>query len=256
MMLENKTSSNLDRVALTVWPTDLIPVPMPHIQVRELALSHGQTPAIPDAAFGLNPQGLPKPAPPSLADGQTPIIQDPELGFYLYHLSKPLPPQDRILLEFALEYDNYGFQNSNPNTDLAHNGTYIGERYSPFIGYAPDIELTDDSTRHKHGLQNTKRMPTLDDAAARNENWPTPTPTGSISKAPSAPAPTRSRSCLGISRKSGHKTAAATSITKWMPRSWTSTLSIRDATRFAATNGKMSTWKSTTTRDMSSISIA
>jgi ABC-2 type transport system permease protein len=170
MMLENKTSTDIDRVALTVWPMDLIPVPMPHIQVRELALSDGQTPVVQDAADNLNPQGLPKPAPPRLADGQTPIIQDSELGFYLYHLSKPFPPQGRIRLEFALEYDNYGFENSNPNTDLSHNGTYIGERYSPFIGYAPDIELTDDSTRHKHGLQKTKRMPTLEDVAARNEN--------------------------------------------------------------------------------------
>jgi len=170
MMLENKTSTDIDRVAFTVWPMDLIPVPMPHIQVRELALSDSQTPVVQDAADNLNPQGLPKPAPPRLADGQTPLIQDPELGFYLYHLSTPLPPQGRIRLEFALEYDNYGFENSNPNTDLSHNGTYIGERYSPFIGYAPDIELTDDSTRHKHGLQKTKRMPTLEDVAARNEN--------------------------------------------------------------------------------------
>ena len=142
MMLENKTSVDIDRLALTVWPTDLIPVPMPHIQVRDLALS----------------------------DGQTPIVQDPELGFYLYRLAKPLAPHGRIRLEFALEYDNHGFENSHLNTDLTHNGTYIGERYSPFIGYAPDIELTDDSTRHKHGLQNAKRMPTLDDVAARNEN--------------------------------------------------------------------------------------
>jgi len=170
MMLENKTSASIDRVALTVWPTDLIPVPMPHIQVRELALSDGQMPIIQDATVGLNAQRLPKTAPPRLADGQTTIIQDPELGFYLYHLAKPLAPHGRIRLDFALEYDNYGFENSNPNTDLTHNGTYIGERYSPFIGYSPDIELTDDSTRHKHVLQNTKRMPTLDDVAARNEN--------------------------------------------------------------------------------------
>jgi ABC-2 type transport system permease protein len=170
MMVENKTSTDIDRVALTVWPMDLIPVPMPHIQVRELALSDNQTPVIQDAALGLNPQGLAKSAPPRLADGQTPIIQDPELGFYLYLLPKRLPPHGRIRLEFVLEYDNYGFENSNPNTDLSPNGTYIGERYSPFIGYAPDIELTDDSTRYKHGLQNTKRMPTLDDVAARNEN--------------------------------------------------------------------------------------
>jgi ABC-2 type transport system permease protein len=256
MMLENKTSSTIDRVALTVWPTDLIPVPMPHIQVRELALADGQTPVVQDTADNLNPQGLPKPAPPRLADGQTPIIQDPELGFYLYHLSKPLPPRGRIHLEFALEYDNYGFENSNLNTDLVRNGTYIGERYSPFIGYAPDIELTDDSTRHKHDLQNTKRMPTLEDAAARNENMANTDADWINFDALSAPALTRSQSCPDIFKKNGFKTAAATSTTKWMLRLWTCTRSTQGATRFAATNGKMSTWKSTTTRDMSSISIA
>ena len=170
MMLENKTSANIDRVVITVWPLDLIPVPMPHIQVKELALSIPQLPIIQDAALSLNPHGLPKPWPPVLADDQMPITQDPDLGFYVYRLGKPLLPHGRIRLEFALEYDNYGFENSKPNTDLTHNGTYIGERYSPFIGYASDIELTDDSVRHKHGLQSVKRMPTLDDVAARDQN--------------------------------------------------------------------------------------
>ncbi len=39
MMLENKTSANIDQVALTVWPVDLIPLPMPQVQIRQLALS-------------------------------------------------------------------------------------------------------------------------------------------------------------------------------------------------------------------------
>ncbi len=34
----------------------------------------------------------------------------------------------------------------------------------------PDIELTDDSTRHSHGLDKARRMPKLDDAAARQYN--------------------------------------------------------------------------------------
>ena len=40
----------------------------------------------------------------------------------------------------------------------------------PYIGYAPEIELTDDSTRHKHGLEKARRMPKLDDVAARDYN--------------------------------------------------------------------------------------
>ena len=34
----------------------------------------------------------------------------------------------------------------------------------------PSIELTDDSTRHRHGLEKVRRMPKLDDVAARQYN--------------------------------------------------------------------------------------
>jgi aminopeptidase N len=105
-----------------------------------------------------------------LAGGQTAILEDPALGFYVYKLANPLAAHARIALEFALKYSNVGFENSRPNADLAHNGTLLGDRYMPFVGYAEDIELTDDSTRHKHGLDKVKRLPKLDDVAARNIN--------------------------------------------------------------------------------------
>ncbi len=142
MWLENKTNANIDRVAITIWPVDLAPLPPPHIELNQL----------------------------SFAGGQTALIDDPTLGFYLYQLPQPLPPHGRIPLTFAVEYDNSGFENSHPNTDIVRNGTFINDRYSPYIGYAPDIELTDDSTRHKHGLDKARRLPTLDDIAARHYN--------------------------------------------------------------------------------------
>jgi len=142
MWLENKTDANIDRVAVTILPVDLAPLPPPHIKVNRL----------------------------SFTGGQTALIDDPTLGFYLYKLPQPLPPHGRILLTFAVEYDNPGFENSRPNTDIVRNGTFINDRYSPYIGYAPDIELTDDSTRHKHGLDQARRLPVLDDIAARQYN--------------------------------------------------------------------------------------
>ena len=140
--LENKTNAAMEKIALTVWPVDLQPLPMPHLEIQRL----------------------------SLAGGQTAILEDPALGFYVYNLANPLAAHTRIALEFALKYSNVGFENSRPNTDLAHNGTLLGDRYMPFAGYAEDIELTDDSTRHKHGLDKVKRLPKLDDVAARNIN--------------------------------------------------------------------------------------
>ena len=127
---------------MTLWPVDLAPLPRPHLQVKQLGF----------------------------VGGQTALIEDPSLGFYLYKLPTPLPPHGRIELDYALEYDNPGFDNSQPNTDIVRNGTFVNDRYHPYIGYAPDIELTDDSTRHRHGLEKVRRLPTLDDVAARQYN--------------------------------------------------------------------------------------
>lgn len=140
--LENKTASPVDRVAVTLWPIDLIPLRRQHLKISKL----------------------------EFAGGQTSILKDDSLGFYVFQLPKALAPHDRITLDFALQYWEPGFPNSDPNTDMAKNGTFLNDRYWPYIGYAQEVELTDDSTRHKHGLNNAKRLPKLEDVAARNAN--------------------------------------------------------------------------------------
>jgi ABC-type transport system involved in multi-copper enzyme maturation permease subunit len=142
MWLENKTSSNIDRIALTLYPANVTPLPRPHMKINKL----------------------------SFAGGQTPLIEDYDFGFYLYKLPQPLPPQGRIELDFSIEYDNPGFPNSQPNPDIVHNGSFLYDSYLPYIGYSPNIELTDDSTRHKHGLEKARRLPKVDDVAARQYN--------------------------------------------------------------------------------------
>ncbi|MGA8153486.1 MAG: ABC transporter permease [Terriglobales bacterium] len=142
MMLENKTSKNIDRVAVTVWPQDLTPLSRGHIEIRKL----------------------------TVGGAQTPVLKDDNLGFYVYQLPSPLPPHGHIAMEYAVEYANVGFENSNPNTDIVSNGSFLNSAYAPFVGYWQDVELTDDSTRHKHGLDNAKRMPKLEDVAARSDN--------------------------------------------------------------------------------------
>jgi ABC-2 type transport system permease protein len=142
MMLENKTSAVIDRILLTIWPADLAPLPRAHIVISKLALG----------------------------GGQNVVLRDDSLGFYICQLPKPLLPQGRIALDVALRYENKGFVNSRPNTDIAANGSFLNSAYFPFVGYEAEIELTDDSTRHKHGLPKSKRMPSLQDVAARNEN--------------------------------------------------------------------------------------
>ena len=136
---ENKTDHDLDQVALTLWPGNLLPLPMPKIDIRKL----------------------------SLRGGQTPVLEDKAVGFYVYKLPTPLPPHGQLILDFSLKYANAGFVNSRPNTDIARNGTFLSDHYMPLFGYVADVELTDDSTRRRHGLPGAKRLPKLDDLAAR-----------------------------------------------------------------------------------------
>ncbi len=142
MSLENKSDSPIDRVAITIWPGNLVPLPHPHLRVNRL----------------------------SFAGGQKAVVEDSKLGFYLYKLPVPLAPQASVKLDFALQYDNPGFENSGPNTDIVRNGSFLTDGYMPYIGYSPNIELTDDSTRHKHGLDKVRRLPKLEDVAARRYN--------------------------------------------------------------------------------------
>jgi ABC-2 type transport system permease protein len=139
MWLENKTSENIDRIAVTVNPA------LSHMEIQKL----------------------------NFAGGQTAVLQEPKLGFYIYRLASPLPPHGRIEMDFALKYENPGFENSTPNNQMVENGTFIDSDYIPHIGYVPGAELPDDSVRHRHGLEKVKRLPKLEDISARQRNYGT-----------------------------------------------------------------------------------
>lgn len=140
LQLENKTSENIDRIALSLDGS------RSKTEVQKLGFT----------------------------GGQTPVIEDPEHGFYLYRLTSPLAPHGRIALDFALKFENPGFVNAVPNNQMVENGTFIDSSYLPHIGYMQSAELADDSTRHRHGLDKTKRLPKLEDVAARQSNYVSP----------------------------------------------------------------------------------
>jgi len=142
-VLENKTDAPMDRVIVTLWPEDADTIPRPHTEVRALTL-----------------QG-----------GQTAVLEDPSLGFFIYQLANPIPPHGRIELDFNLAYPNRGFVNSMPNTDVVHNGTFASGSYLPFIGYMQDVQLVDDSARHRRGLPKSVGLPKLEDLSGRQNNY-------------------------------------------------------------------------------------
>lgn len=143
--MQNDTDTPIDRVAVTIWPEDVDVIPRPHIEIKTLQFE----------------------------GGQTPILENPALGFYIYRLAQPLAPHARVALDFDLAYPNPGFVNSSPNGDIVHNGSFVNGSYLPFIGYQQDVQLVDDSARHRHGLEKSAGLPKLEDPAGREHNYGT-----------------------------------------------------------------------------------
>lgn len=150
LWLENKTSQNVDQIALTIWPQELQPIPRGKIEIDQLSFSDGQAPV---------------PA--------TQTLKDDQLGFYVYQLPQPLPPHGRVALEFALKYAFRGFANSQ-QIDLVRNGTFVTDAFAPLVGYQPSVDLEDEGVRHKLGLSPRKAIPTLEDVAARQQIYDLP----------------------------------------------------------------------------------
>ena len=123
MWLENKTSSDIDRVAVTLWPVDLItPLPRPHIQVKQLSFR------------------------------RRPDARSSKIRRWA-STSTNFPRRCRrtaaFSLIYALQYDNPGFENAQPNTDIVHNGSFVNDRYLPYIGYAHEHRVD----RRQHAPQ-------------------------------------------------------------------------------------------------------
>ena len=76
-----------------------------------------------------------------------------------------------MALDFDLAYPNPGFVNSMPNTDIVRNGSFVNSSYLPFIGYQQDVQLVDDSARHRQGLGKSPGLHKLEDVSARQNNY-------------------------------------------------------------------------------------
>ena len=92
-------------------------------------------------------------------------------GYYIYSLKRPLQPGGGLQLDFDLAYISRGFENNVTNTAVVENGTFVNSSVLPGLGYEPRAELSEDSTRRKYGLAPKERMASLDDQAARANNY-------------------------------------------------------------------------------------
>ena len=99
-------------------------------------------------------------------------LDDDTLGYRIYDLDAPLAPGDAMELSFDVAIENPGFVNHGSNIDVVRNGTFFHNvTYFPRIGYSRRAELGDPNDRRRLGLVPIQRMPSIDDAAARENHY-------------------------------------------------------------------------------------
>jgi ABC-2 type transport system permease protein len=98
--------------------------------------------------------------------GNKKIITDTANGFFGYELNNPLLPNDSVKLEYLLEYFPKNFIIKKGQTQFVENGTFFNSGLLPSIGYNPDGEIDDNSTRKKYKLQPKPRMAKITDTAS------------------------------------------------------------------------------------------
>jgi hypothetical protein len=97
---------------------------------------------------------------------------DALLGYSIYTLPEPLAPGAEMELRFAVTAEERGFVNHGSDTSLVWNGTFFNNRqYLPLLGYDESRQLEDRNLRREHGLEPVQRLPRLEDAAARRNNY-------------------------------------------------------------------------------------
>jgi len=105
-------------------------------------------------------------------DGGKVEMEDKDLGYRIFKLEHPLAPGAETRVTFELAVRNPGFVNDNSNTQVVANGTFFdSEAYFPHLGYSRSFELNDPNERRKRGLPPIERMPKIDNALARSDNY-------------------------------------------------------------------------------------
>ncbi|HET6373540.1 MAG TPA: ABC transporter permease subunit, partial [Candidatus Polarisedimenticolia bacterium] len=98
--------------------------------------------------------------------------EDKDLGYRIFRLDAPLAPGAETKVTFDLSMTSQGFVNHDSNTHLVANGTFFNNfDYFPHIGYQRFGELDDPNERRKRGLPPVQRLPKIDDAGARLDNY-------------------------------------------------------------------------------------
>ncbi len=95
------------------------------------------------------------------------IKRDEDLGYRIYRLKAPMQPGEERDIAFKIELAPNGIANDTDQTRIVENGSFFDSSAFPSFGYNEGVEIVDRNERRKRDLGEPRRMPKLEDQAAR-----------------------------------------------------------------------------------------
>lgn len=103
--------------------------------------------------------------------GQTLSMHDADLGYRIYRLAAPLQPGEERRVHFRVVQQPHGITADQAPSNIVDNGSFFNSRVLPSFGYDERIEISDRNERRKRDLGEPRRMPKLEDEAARANTY-------------------------------------------------------------------------------------
>ncbi len=103
--------------------------------------------------------------------GATLVKHDEALGYRIYRLNSPILPGAERVVSFKVETAPNGITNGTAQSQIVDNGTFFNSTFFPMFGYNDNAEIQDRNERRKRKLGEPRRMPKLEDQAARANTY-------------------------------------------------------------------------------------
>ena len=99
------------------------------------------------------------------------IKHDEDMGYRIYRLKAPMQPGEERDIAFKVESAPNGITNGIDQSRIVENGSFFDSGVFPSFGYNEGAEIVDSNERRKRDLGEPRRMPKLEDQAARAANY-------------------------------------------------------------------------------------
>lgn len=99
------------------------------------------------------------------------VKHDEVMGYRIYRLKQPIAPGGERTITWEVKVEPNGIANGMAQTSIVDNGSFFNNQMFPGFGYNEGAEIADRNERRKRGLGEPRRMPKLEDEAARANTY-------------------------------------------------------------------------------------